>query len=242
MMAALTAVSAEVFCTVLGARCEPISYFEPTTQLPSATQYTNRPDRYRDFNGFELTFAKRMSNRWSANASYAYNNAVEHFGTAALEDPTCVADVCPGDFQYAPESAGSGIGNVFQNSKWLAKASGRVQLPWDINLAGNVGSRQGFPFPASILTPNRANGGGQAQVLLDPMGDVRYDNGFMVDFRVDRPFKFGTISLIPAFDLFNATNSNTVAAKNRQQAAANANVISGILPPRVARFGITARW
>ena len=67
-----------------------------------------------------------MANRWSANASYAYNNAVEHFGTAALEDPTCVADVCPGDFQYAPESAGSGIGNVFQNSKWLAKVSGRV--------------------------------------------------------------------------------------------------------------------
>ena len=116
-----------------------------------------------------------MANRWSANASYAYNNAVEHFGTAALEDPTCVADVCAGDFQYAPESAGSGIGNVFQNSKWLAKVSGRVQLPWEFNLAGNVGSRQGFPFPQSILTPNRANGGGQAQVLLDPMGDLRYD-------------------------------------------------------------------
>jgi Carboxypeptidase regulatory-like domain/TonB-dependent Receptor Plug Domain len=225
-----------------GARCEPITYYEPTSQLPSANIYTNRPDRYRDFNGFEVTFTKRMSNRWSANASYAYNNAVEHFGTAALEDPTCVADVCAGDFQYAPESAGSGIGNVFQNSKWLAKASGRVQLPWQFNLAGNVGSRQGFPFPASILTPNRANGGGQAQVLLDPMGEVRYDNGFMVDFRVDRPFHFGTVSLIPAFDLFNATNSNTVAAMNRQQAAANANSVSGILPPRVARFGITARW
>jgi hypothetical protein len=74
------------------------------------------------------------------------------------------------------------------------------------------------------------------------MGDVRYDNTFMIDFRVDRPFRFGSMSLIPAFDLFNATNSNTVAAMNRNQAAANANVISGILPPRVARFGITARW
>ena len=77
-------------------------------------------------------------------------------------------------------------------------------LPWNINLAGNVGSRQGFPFPQSILTPNRANGGGQAQVHLDPMGDVRYDNTFMVDFRVDRPFTFGTVTLIPAFDVFNA--------------------------------------
>jgi hypothetical protein len=225
-----------------GARCEAVVYYEPTTQLPSANIYTNRPDRFRDFNGFELTFTKRMSNRWSANASYAYNNAVEHFGTAALEDPTCVADVCAGDFQYAPESAGSGIGNVFQNSKWLAKVSGRVQLPWQFNLAGNVGSRQGFPFPQSILTPNRANGGGQAQVLLDPMGEVRYDTSLLMDMRIDRPFQFGTLTLIPAIDLFNLTNSNTVAAMNRQQAAANANTVSGILPPRVARFGITARW
>ena len=225
-----------------GARCEPITYYEPTTQLPSATQYNNRPDRYRDFNGFEVTFAKRMSNRWSMNASYAYNNAVEFFGQAALEDPTCVADVCAGEFQYAPESAGSGIGNVFQNSKWLVKLNGRVQLPWDFNLAGNMATRQGFPFPASILTPNRANGGGQAQVLLDPMGDVRYDNTLGVDLRVDRTFRFGTVTLIPALDVFNLTNNNTVAAQNRQQAAANANVISGILPPRVARLGITARW
>ena len=29
---------------------------------------------------------------------------------------------------------------------------------------------------------------------------------------------------------------------NRNQAAANANQISGILAPRVMRFGITARW
>jgi hypothetical protein len=43
-----------------GRACEPVTYYEPTSQLPSANIYTNRPDRYRDFNGFELTFAKRM--------------------------------------------------------------------------------------------------------------------------------------------------------------------------------------
>ena len=43
-----------------GARCETVTYFEPTTQLPSATQYTNRDGNYRNFNGFEVTFAKRF--------------------------------------------------------------------------------------------------------------------------------------------------------------------------------------
>ncbi|MBY0495782.1 MAG: TonB-dependent receptor [Cyanobacteria bacterium] len=225
-----------------GARCDTVTYFEPSTQLPTATQYTNRPGNFRNFNGFEVTFTKRMSNRWSMNGSYAYNNARETFETAALEDPTCVQSVCPGTNEYAPESGGSGIGNVFQNAKWLVKLNGRVQLPYDFNLAANMLGRQGFPFPQSILTPNRANGGGQAQVQLDPMGTVRYDNLVTVDFRLDRTFRFNTVTLVPALDLFNLTNSNTVIAQNRQQAAANANVVSGILAPRVMRFGVSVRW
>jgi hypothetical protein len=103
-------------------------------------------------------------------------------------------------------------------------------------------ARQGFPFPQSILTPNRANGGGTAQVQLDPMGEVRYDNSMTMDLRVDRTFRFGSVTLIPALDVFNLTNSNLVLAQNRQQAAANANVISGIMPPRVARVGVSLRW
>ena len=225
-----------------GARCEPITYYEPTSQLPSTNAYTNRRDRHRNFNGFELTFRRRTAGRWSMNASYAYNNAVEHFGTAALEDPTCDAETCPGDFQYAPESEGSGIGNVFQNSKWLMKLNGRVRIPFDINVAANYLGRQGFPFPQSILTPDRANGGGTAQVQLDPMGAVRYDNLHTIDVRIDRTFRIGTVRIVPAFDVFNLTNAGTVLAINRQQAAANANSVSGIVAPRVGRIGISAHW
>ena len=226
-----------------GARCEPVVYYEPTIPLPSANVYTNRPDRFRDFGGFELTFQKRMANKWSGNFSYAYNNAVEHFDSAAAyEDPTCVAATCPGSFQYAPVSAGSGIGNVYQNSKWLLKGNARVQLPYTINLAVAYLGRQGFPFPTTILTPNRANSAGTAQVLLDPMGEVRYDSLNTLDLRVDKSFHFGQMTVIPAMDLFNLTNDNTVQAKNIQQAASNANVVSGIIAPRVARFGVSVRW
>ena len=136
---------------------------------------------------------------------------LRNFETIALEDPTCgsvgTTFTCPGSYQYSPESGGSGIGNVFQNSKWLVKVNGRVQLPYDFNLAANMASRQGFPFPQSILTPNRANGGGQAQVILDPMGDLRYENTFSMDLRVDRNFRFGTVTLVPALDIFNLTNA-----------------------------------
>jgi hypothetical protein len=34
-----------------GARCEPVTYFEPASALPAPFQYTNVPDRWREFNG-----------------------------------------------------------------------------------------------------------------------------------------------------------------------------------------------
>jgi len=224
-----------------GARCEAVTYYEPTTQIPSPNVYTNTPDRFRDFNGLELTFQKRMANRWSANFSYAYNNAIDHWDSAAAyEDPTNIEQ--QNNAQYAPETAGSGIGGVFQNAKWAIKANGRVMLPWEFNVALNYLGRQGFPFPQSILSPARANGAGPAQLLLDPLGDVRLDNLHTMDFRVDRPFRFGSMSVVPALDVFNLTNTNTVMAINRNQAATNANTISGIIAPRVMRFGVNFRW
>ena len=136
------------------------------------------------------------------NASYAYNNAVDVFDSpASYEDPTCTATafatpgtaVCPGEQIYAPESAGSGIGNVFQNSKWLVKLNGRVQLPWDFNLAANYMGRQGFPFPQSVLTPNRANGGGQVAGASRSAGrrPLR-QHCTRSTSALDRTFRFGT--------------------------------------------------
>jgi hypothetical protein len=228
-------------CSVAGARCETVTYYEPTTQIPSPNVYTNQPDRYRDFNGLEFTMTKRMANRWAANFSYAYNNAIDHWDSAnAYEDPSNIDR--QNNAQYAPEAAGSGIGNVFQNSKWAIKASGRVQLPWDFNTSLNYLGRQGFPFPQSVLSPSRANGAGTVQVLLDPLGDVRLDNLHTFDFRVDRTFRFGTATIVPALDIFNLSNANTVQAINRNQAASNANTVSGIIAPRVMRFGVALHW
>jgi len=48
--------------------------------------------------------------------------------------------------------------------------------------------------------------------------------------------------VVPAVDLFNLTNTNTVQAMNKNQSASNANQVSGILPPRIARFGVAVRW
>jgi hypothetical protein len=226
------------------ARCDTVTYYEPTFQIPAAYVVTNVPDRWRDYNGFELMFQKRYSNRWRADVSFAYNDAVDVFDSPdAYEDATCRVGVCPGEQQYAPEASGSGLDNVFTNAKWLVRVTGQYTLPlWDIDVAGFYSIRQGYPFPQGIQTPNRAGGAGQTIVLLDRLGETRLDNLQNADIRIGRTFNFGRTRISPSFDIFNIGNVNTVLGRRRNQEASNAHQISPIMAPRIARFGVRVQW
>lgn len=233
--------------------CGPITYYVATKAQTTPFVYTNIPDRYRDYNGVELSLDKRYANRWSANASFAFNDAKDFWDSgSAYEDPTNI-DKLHG-FEFAPESGGSGIDSVFTNAKWLVKASGMYTLPlWDINLAANTQYRQGYPHPAAIQVTSRGNGLGNVNVLVEGMGERRLENTFILDFRVDRAFNFGRMRFVPSIDIFNATNANTEQSRRRIMGSynhasgvltlpSNANNISSIIAPRVIRFGVRATW
>lgn len=225
-----------------GTRCEAITFYEPTVAIPAPYVYTNRAGYYRNYNGVELTATRRYADRWMMLASYAFNTAVDYYSSPnGYEDPTNI-DKWNGA-QFAQETSGSGIDNVWVNAKWLVKLQGQYTLPkWDVNLSGFYNARQGYPFLQSVLTPARANRAGTTLVLLDPLGDVRLPNVQTVDFRVDRAFTFGRTKLLPTLDVFNLGNVNTVLAQRRNQEAANANFISGIVAPRIMRFGVRVTW
>jgi hypothetical protein len=237
------------------ADCQTVTYFMPTSAQPSPYIFTNQPDRYRDYNGFEFALNKRYSDRWMANASFAFNNAIDHWASAAaFEDPTNIANLTGAVF--APESGGSGIDNIFNNAEWLFKASGMYTLPWwDIGLASGMQFNQGYPFPQQIAITSRGNQVADTQVYMASLGDVRHDNVFVMDFKVDKAFTFGTLRLIPSMEVFNLSNTNTILARRRTQYSYNAtsgvgsssatlppNQISGIPAPRVIRFGVRVNW
>jgi hypothetical protein len=233
------------------ANCPTVTYFMPTSAQPSPFLYTNTPDRFRDYNGIEFALIKRYSDRWMANVSFAWNNAIDHYDSPdSFEDPTNIANL--NNAAFAPESAGSGVGNVFNNAEWLLKASGQYTLPWwSINLATGMQYNQGYPFPQEIAITSRGNQVADTTVYLAPLGDVRFDNVFVMDFKVDKPFTFGSVRLSPSMEIFNLTNTNTIIARRRSQYSFNAttgvgsssstlppNQISGIPAPRVIRFGV----
>jgi hypothetical protein len=103
-----------------------------------------------------------MSQRWLMNTSFVFNSTIVNnsyagaFANTVQEDPTNLA--ARNGFQYDYLTAGSGLGNVYVNAKWLFKLSGLYQIPGEVNLSAFYNARQGYPFEASIQSPSRANG------------------------------------------------------------------------------------
>jgi Carboxypeptidase regulatory-like domain len=234
-----------------GASCPTVTYFQPNVQLGTVSTETNIPDFNRTFNGIELTGRKRMSHHWLMNTSFSYNSTIMNFGPNSVLGVGSTTTTSPGDptnlanrngYQYDYLTSGSGIGNVYVNAKWLFKLSGLVQLPGEVNFSTFFNARQGYPYERFVTSPSRTNGAGTIGVLLDPVGESRLPNYQNLDIHVDRPIKIGTVRFVPALDIFNLVNSNTIQAERGTQNSSNANFIQAILAPRVARFGVRVSW
>ncbi len=238
-----------------GASCPTVTYYQPAVQIRTVSNLTNyTSDQYnRAYNGVEITGRKRLSHHWLMNTSFAYNSAVVNMngwpGDSANgltvtnllgEDPTNRAQ--RNGAQYDPVTAGSGIGNVFLNAKWLYKVSGMVQMPFELNVSGFYNARQGYPYERFIQSPSRANGAGIISVLLDNVGDSRLPNYQNLDLKLERPIRVGTMRWIPSAVLFNVFNANTVQAQRGTQNSAIANNIQAVLAPRVLQFGLRVTW
>lgn len=233
-----------------GASCPTVTYYQPTSQIPTNYTVKNIEDFYRSFQGFEFSATKRMANNWMMNASFSYNDAPMHFDSPAAytwwsinSDPTNIEESLNGG-QYAPESTSSGLGNVFINARWLFRLTGSYTLPWwQINVAAFYNSRDGYPYIRSVLGPTRPFSAGQPTVFLDKRGDERLPTFQTVDFRVDKPFTlYGKVKVVASVDIFNLLNGSTTLSMRGTQNAANANTISSLLAPRVFRFGARVTW
>ena len=201
-----------------------------------------QPGYSRAYKGLELTFRKRVAKSFMMNGSFTLQDSLEYFGAGSFEDPSNIAN--RDGAQYAPESAGSGQGNVFINARWLGRATAAYTLPWqEINLAGVFEIRDGYPMPLGILTPTRANGGGTTTIYLAPLGDTRLDTYNNLNLRVDKAFKVsGNTRVTLSVDAFNVFNNASILARQRTQNANNANNISALVAPRVFRFGARLNW
>lgn len=203
---------------------------------------SNYPDYATVFNGIELSINKRMSNRWMMRLAAAYNNPTEDYDMSPPFSDTgqlTRVDTAPliSGGQWAPRSAGSGSGDIFINQKWSFNLNGVYQLPWDIEVAGNVFGKQGTPFPI-IRQVALGRDGTQRVLLTSELDSIRFEDLWNIDMRAAKNFKFNRGSLLFTADVFNVANSNTEINRVRNLGATNFNALASNLSPRILRLGV----
>lgn len=205
--------------------------------------YTNFPGYATTFNGLEFALHKRMSNHWLMRLAAAWNNPQEHYdanpAVTDIGNPTRL-DTNPlvQGGQLSPRSGGSGSGDVFINQRWNFNVNGAYEMPWGVEVAGNLFGKQGTPFP---LYRNAALGrDGSRRALLTPELDtLRFPNLWDLDLRASKNFRFATRGSVQVIaDLFNVFNANTEINRVRNLAATNFNALTSNLSPRILRFGL----
>jgi hypothetical protein len=87
--------------------------------------------------------------------------------------------------------------------------TGLYVAPWDINLGASLTGRQGYA--AALREAVTGLNTGTVNVVLNPIGDLRFDNVYELDLRFAKDFHLARgIGFTVSGDLFNAPNKRTV--------------------------------
>jgi hypothetical protein len=219
--------------TLCSAPSYTVTYYQRANPLAAQTVLRNY-DSHRDYNGLEVTARKRLSDRWLLNSSFTLNSTVINYG--GPNDFSTSAD--PTNFEQTQGADSSGL----NGAKWTAKLSGMYQLPWNMTISAFYNLRDGQQFNRTVQTPNRTGSGGTANVLIERQGTSHYPNFSQLDLHFDKGWMFGSRRLQFNVDVFNLTNASTVLGRQTRQDTSNANYVTSILAPRVARFGLKVNF
>ncbi len=230
-------VSSDTFAPVVwapascatGAECPPVTYFERNEALPAGTVLRNDGE-YGWRHAVDVVVHKRMARGWMIDASARWETSSWQFPTATFDytDPTNIA-------------VRSGAEDPALGSRWIVEVAGTGRLPWGLVLSGVAAARDGAPYERGVTTPNRGSLG-TTVADLKRFGSERYPAVVRVDARLERRFATGRLELVPAVELSNLLNANTVLARNRVQNTPSANQVTRILAPRAVRIEVDIVW
>lgn len=215
---------------------------------------TNQPGYAQNFNGFELTLTKRLSNRWMGRVAFSWNLFKQSYDSDVIPvngggniqgggsiqlangNPTPTDRNSLRDDFVAAQSGGSGRATFYTTPRWQLYANALVQLPWDLELSGAIFGREGQVVPQYIPVPAGADG--SLNVLATPTVDARrYDNVWDLDLRLAKVVRLGPTAVTFSAEAFNVFNSGTVLQRFRNVGSSNFERIDEILSPRIFRFG-----
>ena len=100
------------------------------------------------------------------------------------------------------------------------------------------------PCPANaIIGPTSVMGQSTLSVQLDPTSTVLAERINQFDFKVQRTFRFGRVSVLPTVEVFNVNNSDAIISYQSQSILSQQYLApNSIMQPRMVGVGATVRW
>jgi hypothetical protein len=193
------------------------STFDRTASAASDRVYTNPEQNNDDFHTMEVALNRRFSNGWMVLTSFGHTWR-----------STGTANYRPADRLWVDENGQE------QRTLWNYKLIGRYTLPLDIGLSGSWKLQSGEQWgrTVSVRFPND----GTRTVRVEPLNANRAPAVSIIDFRFDKSFRVRGSRLTAMVDIFNAANYGIVT--DYRETTVNYREVTGILDPRVVRFGV----
>jgi hypothetical protein len=205
-------------------------------------------DRNIVYQGVNVNFIKRLSNRWMARGYFNTGDAEWNVGSGytSTHDPTVgISGDVDGDL-FVEQAAGSGAkADVFLQSTWQANVNGLYQVapdkPWGFNIAGNVFMRSGTPLP--YFTNPIIDGTRKTVRLTDAVDTFRTPSVTSVDLRLEKEFaSTSNVGFTFSLDAFNIFDETTVLQRERNLRLGSGDNLRETLSPRIYRFGVRMSW
>lgn len=214
---------------------------DPT--IPTRSFYTNPPGAKRDYDGLEVTFDKRFSNRWSLAASFVWQKSRGLIGTDFDDSWTGTA------YFDNPNAHIYAIGRFPLEREHQLKIQGMWLGPWGILISGYYRYLDGERWTRVIrsvdlgVTLNQ----GTTTIYAEPRGSRKLPPLSLLDVRFEKRFtlprRTGTFSaFVDIFNFFNVAIPTSVWTRSSSTTIINQKVVqfgdlTAITDPRVLRLG-----
>jgi hypothetical protein len=135
------------------------------------------------------------------------------------------------------------INTRFDLWEWTGRLDGAYIFPWAVQFSANFEHRSGQPWARTVNV--RAPAGHPIPNIVlrtEPIGARRLPDINLLHLRMEKAFDLGAGRRLSArLNIFNATNINTEQSIT-QLSGVNFGRPGGVLPPRIAEFGVEYRF
>jgi hypothetical protein len=203
----------------------PVTYYDyPASYVGTYYEQTaeyNTDGNTSTFHNIEIGGQKRLSHRWQMVTSFLATH--RDVWTDGVPQNPNAENFYPKDTYW----------------EWAYKLSGSFQLPYAVQLAAMFTSQSGTPLAREVRFTTGLTQIGALTLRMEPLGEQKLPTQNLLNLRAEkkqRLGKYGNVSV--QFDVFNTLNTNAATAKTMRSGTTYGR-ITAIVPPRIARVGVT---